>query len=127
MFSECRGSISSSLEWTRKEFRQGLKDGYILDEEWRGRNELWQKEGMPTHLRRWEGIKVGMLEGQVQDGLFRAGLGREAVGTVVGKAIWGGSMDGLEIWVEKLSFHFVHLEEFSKTFEQRTTCWKSPF
>lgn len=33
-------------------------------------------------LRRWEGIKAGMLEGQVQDGLLRAGLGREAVGTV---------------------------------------------
>lgn len=62
-----------------------------------GRNDLWLKKGMPTCLRRWEGIKVGMLEGQVQDGFLRAGLGREAVGTVVGKAIWGGPMDGLEI------------------------------
>lgn len=42
---------------------------------------------MPTHLRRWEGIKIGMLEGQVQDGLFREGLGIEAVGTG-----WKGSL-----------------------------------
>lgn len=60
---------------------------------------------MPTHLRRWEGIKVGMLEGQVQDGLFREGLGIEQW-ELAEKAVWGRPMDGLKIWVEKLSFDF---------------------
>ena len=27
-------------------------------------------------------------------------------------------MDGLEIWIKKPGFDFVHIEEFSKTFEQ---------
>lgn len=47
-------------------------------------------------MQKWEGIRVGTLDGQVQDGLLRAGSGREEVGTVVGEVIWSGSLDGLE-------------------------------
>lgn len=67
----------------------------------------------------------GMLEGQVQDDLLRAGLGREAVGTVVGKAIWGGPMDCLEIWIEKFSFDFVHMRTSPRFLSRGTTCRKS--
>lgn len=55
-----------------------------------------EKDRLPILLQKWEGIRVGMLDGQVQDGVLRAGSGREEVGTVVGEVIWGGSLDGLK-------------------------------
>lgn len=65
---------------------------------------------------------MGMLEGQMQGGFLRVGLARETVGTVVGKAIWDRPVDGLEMWIEKFGFDFVHIEEL---LSRGTTCWKS--
>lgn len=87
-----------------------------------GRDRRWQKEGMPLCLKRQEGIKVGMLEREVQGGLLVTGVGRETVTTAIGKAIWGGPMDGLETWTEKLGFYSVFIQSSQRLLSRGTTC-----
>lgn len=88
------------------------------------RDGLSQKEGRPICLTRWDGIQVRMCESQVYEGLFRAGLGREAVGTVIRKVIWGDLWMALKPGLRTLAFIPYILRSFQRLLSRRMTSQK---